>query len=214
MMEFIAHRGYWKEKSQQNTLSSFELAIDKGYGIETDLRDLDGKVVISHDPPAPSVTHRMYFEDLLRYYVKKNSSVTLALNVKADGISTWVKELLIKYNVKNYFIFDCSVPELLRYRKAELNYYSRESDIETVPSLYDQSKGIWLDQFANLWFNESDIRKHLEKGKSVCVVSSDLHGRDYKECWSMLKGLRDSFKHVSLCTDFPDEAKEFFSEKN
>lgn len=213
-MDLVAHRGYWKEKSQQNTLSSLELAIDKGYGIETDLRDFDGKVVISHDPPAPNISHRIYFEDLLRYYVQKKSSVTLALNVKTDGISLWIKDLLSKYNIKNYFIFDCSVPELLRYQRAELSYYSRESDIESVPSLYNKAKGIWLDQFGSLWFKEKDIRKHLENGKLVCVVSSDLHGRDYRECWNMLKGLKDSYAQLALCTDFPDEAKEFFSEKN
>ena len=213
-LEFIAHRGYWVEKSYQNTMNSFELAIDKGYGIETDLRDLAGKIVISHDPPAHTSANRVYFEDLLTYYVKKNSSVTLALNIKTDGISSWVKDLLLKYNINNYFIFDCSIPELLRYRKAGLNYYSRESDIEPMPSLYEHAQGIWLDQFATLWFKEIDIRKHLENGKKVCIVSSDLHDRDYKECWGMLKALKDSFKQMCLCTDFPDQAKEFFSEKN
>ena len=45
----LAHRGYWSEKNQQNSFQSFKDALDKGFGIETDFRDHDGKIFVSHD---------------------------------------------------------------------------------------------------------------------------------------------------------------------
>ena len=48
-MKIIAHRGYWLEQSEKNTLVAFERAIKCGYGFETDYRDYCGKIVIAHD---------------------------------------------------------------------------------------------------------------------------------------------------------------------
>lgn len=205
MIELIAHRGYWKEKREQNTMASFVQCFEKNYGIETDIRDHAGKVIISHDPFVGNMP--LYFEDVLTNYVKHGSQVTLALNIKTDGISDQIKELLVRYNVKNYFVFDASVPELLRYRNNELVYFARQSEYEEQPSLYDMAKGIWLDQFKEMWFDQSTISRHLQAGKTVCVVSSELHRRDHKACWALINKFKDSDK-VSLCTDFPDQARE------
>ena len=41
----------------------------------------------------------------------------LALNIKSDGISEILKKTLKKYSIKNYFVFDMSVPELIQYKK-------------------------------------------------------------------------------------------------
>jgi glycerophosphoryl diester phosphodiesterase len=205
MIEMIAHRGYWKDKREQNTMESFIKCFEKKYGIETDIRDFNGKVIISHDPYVG--TSPIDFEDVLKNYVKNNSQVTLALNVKTDGISLLVKELLSKYSIKNYFVFDASVPELLRYRSSDLIYYSRHSEYEEAPNLYDKAAGIWLDQFKEMWFQESTISGHIKAGKKVCVVSSELHKRDHKTCWELMSHFKDN-SEVSLCTDFPDQAKE------
>tara|TARA_B110001454_G_scaffold219057_1_gene249607 strand:+ start:46408 stop:47037 length:630 start_codon:yes stop_codon:yes gene_type:complete len=205
MIEMIAHRGFWKEKHEQNTMVSFTQCFEKKYGIETDIRDFNGKVIISHDPYVGQTP--IYFEDVLKNYKSYNSHVTLALNVKTDGISDKVKELLHRFQIKNYFVFDASVPELLRYRNNELVYFSRHSEYEESPNLYDRAAGIWLDQFKEMWFQESTISEHLKAGKKVCVVSSELHKREHKKCWDFLRLFKDNSK-VSLCTDFPDQAKE------
>ncbi|EOW0926690.1 hypothetical protein ACN2DH_001486 [Campylobacter upsaliensis] len=42
MIEILAHRGFWREKNEQNTLASLAKAFDMGFGIETDLRDGGG----------------------------------------------------------------------------------------------------------------------------------------------------------------------------
>ena len=43
-MKIIAHRGYWLEQSEKNTLVAFERAMKCGYGFETDYRDYCGKI--------------------------------------------------------------------------------------------------------------------------------------------------------------------------
>ena len=51
IVEILAHRGFWKKESEKNTQIAFERAFDKGFGIETDLRDIKGEIVISHNMP-------------------------------------------------------------------------------------------------------------------------------------------------------------------
>ena len=55
-LEILAHRGYWKLEKEKNTLYAFEKAFDKYFGIETDLRDAQGEIVISHDIPLGNET--------------------------------------------------------------------------------------------------------------------------------------------------------------
>ena len=43
-MKLLAHRGHWLERAETNSFHAFERAWSNGYGIETDLRDLDGAV--------------------------------------------------------------------------------------------------------------------------------------------------------------------------
>ena len=51
MIQIISHRGFWKNDEEKNTLEAFQKSFSNGFGIETDIRDLDGRIVISHDVP-------------------------------------------------------------------------------------------------------------------------------------------------------------------
>ena len=46
-MKIIAHRGFWIKDSEKNTVKAFERALENGFGIETDLRDYNQKIVAS-----------------------------------------------------------------------------------------------------------------------------------------------------------------------
>ncbi len=48
-IEILAHRGIWNKKLKKNSLDALTLALDMGFGIETDIRDRNGVLVISHD---------------------------------------------------------------------------------------------------------------------------------------------------------------------
>ena len=201
--KIIAHRGYWLKEEEKNTEIAFKRAFDNGFGIETDLRDNQGKVVISHNMPCGN---ELSFEELLKILDGRN--LTLALNIKADGLADEIKRLLEKYNHENYFTFDMSIPEMVYQHKLGLKIFTGKSDIIKNPIMLDEAQGIWLDCFNSDWFGEIDIIDILKQNKQVCIVSSDLHKRAHKNIWERYKNI----KEIMICTDYPMEAKEFFDE--
>ena len=55
--KMFAHRGYWDKQSPENSLSAFEKAIEKGYGIELDVSPIaDGTPVVFHDSKLSRMT--------------------------------------------------------------------------------------------------------------------------------------------------------------
>ena len=80
----------------------------------------------------------------------------------------------------------------------------------------DSIKGVWLDQFYSTWFDKEILLNYLNMNIKVCVVSSELNGRNYSLCWSVLKEIITSDEknkgNLMLCTDIPDKAKEYFYE--
>ncbi len=199
----LAHRGYWKKEEEKNTKEAFKRAFDCGFGVETDLRDIKGEIVISHDMPKGN---EMTFEEVLVLLGGRN--LPLALNIKADGMAFKTKKLLEKYNHTNYFTFDMSIPEMVVQHKMGLNVFTGISDIVPNPIMYKEAQGVWLDCFYSDWFSKKEIKEILDAGKKVCIVSPDLHKREYKNVWAKYKDV----KGIMLCTDFPDEAKEYFND--
>jgi len=211
-MRIVAHRGYWRTAKEKNKLSAFKRAFGSGFGVETDIRDHKGGLVISHDIAGDKC---MNVEGLFRLHSKTEPDLPLALNIKADGLQVKLKKLLNKYKVKHYFVFDTSVPDAVDYLKLGMNVYGRQSEYETDPSFYREVKGIWIDCFKKEWVDETTIRGHLKKRKKVCLVSPELHKRKYMPFWrklSMMKVIKDP--NLMLCTDHPEEAGRFFNEKN
>ena len=204
-IKILAHRGFWKEKTEKNTKTAFERAFNSGFGIETDLRDIKGEIVISHNMPQGG---EMKFEDLLK--LLDGRDLTLALNIKADGMADEIKRLLEKYKVSNYFTFDMSIPEMVYQHKTGLKFFTGQSDIIPEPIMFDKAEGIWLDSFNSDWFGEKEIKNILNQDKEVCIVSPDLHKREYKKVWNIYRNING----IMLCTDYPMEAKEFFNVKN
>ncbi len=199
----LAHRGYWKKEEEKNTKEAFKRAFDCGFGIETDLRDIKGEIVISHDMPKGN---EMTFEEVLVLLDGRN--LPLALNIKADGMAFKIKKLLEKYNHTSYFTFDMSIPEMVVQHKMGLNVFTGISDIVPNPIMYKEAQGVWLDCFYSDWFSKKEIKEILDADKKVCIVSPDLHKREYKSVWAKYKDVKD----IMLCTDFPDEAKEYFND--
>ncbi len=207
-MNIIAHRGVWKSSHQKNSETAFKQAIDEGYGIETDVREYNGSLVLSHDVADGS---SVLLSTLFEYYEKKNSTVILALNVKEDGIQAMVKEMLAKYKIEKYFFFDMSIPEMVVYDCMEMKFFTRESDIEHSLVLYDKAEGVWVDAFYKDWDMLKSIRKHLSNGKKVSLISPEIHCKDESIIWERLKesGICDD-SGFFMCTDYPVRAREYF----
>jgi len=195
----LSHRGFWVDPDEKNSLIAFERSIASGFGTETDIRDRDGVLVVSHDP---AENRAINWSDLLDLF--EGSGLPLAVNVKADGLSSMVASSLMERDV-DAFMFDMSGPETVRYARAGLPYFTRHSDVECTPILYEGAIGVWLDSFGPEWFDLKVIERHLDLGKKVCLVSSELHGRDPEELWEMLAPCKD-WDGLMICTDLPVQA--------
>jgi glycerophosphoryl diester phosphodiesterase len=207
----LSHRGYWQDVKEKNTPKAFERSFSMGFGTETDIRDRNSQLVISHDmPDANSITAESFFE----IYKNFQKDVPLALNIKADGLQEELRLLLTKYEIKNYFVFDMAVPDGIQYAKRKFRTFTRHSEYEPTPSYYDLAHGVWLDEFNGHWIRDEIIEQHLQQEKALCIVSPDLHKRDYQQEWQHYRDLetRIGKDKIMLCTDFPEQAQEYFNE--
>ena len=86
--KILAHRGLWNEDVLPNSAQALTNAWEQGFGVETDLRDFQGQIVISHDPAQGNELYLgALLEKLNRIPVKfKGQDLIFAANVKADGI--------------------------------------------------------------------------------------------------------------------------------
>jgi hypothetical protein len=104
-----------------------------------------------------------------------------------------------------------SIPDTIMYLKEGMNVLIRQSEYELGTSFYESASGIWLDAFDGIWYSEELVKKHLNNGKKVVIVSSELHKREYLKHWNFLKSwniINDD--NLILCTDLPEKAFKFF----
>jgi glycerophosphoryl diester phosphodiesterase len=207
-MLILSHRGYWQSPKEKNSPDAFARSFEAGFGLETDVRDQGGQLVISHDP---AVGHVQLFSEFLRLHQEINPELWLALNIKSDGLQPLLKREIDRHGVTNYFVFDMSVPDALSYCRAGMPTFTRQSEYEAQPAYYDQAFGVWLDSFIGDWLTEDVMIEHLKAKKRLCIVSPELHRRPHQAFWEDLRTMpvvrNDA---IMLCTDFPSTAKEFF----
>ncbi len=210
----VCHRGFWRKENEQNTNDSFRLALSNNYGIETDIRESNGEIIISHDIPMNDDC--MSLDQLLSIYKDIGSKLPLLLNVKCDGIKDKILFLIQKYSIENYFLFDMSIPETVHYASDKLvKFLSRLSDLEESPILLESAQGLWVDSFYGEYPSFTLLEKYVEQNYILCFVSPELHGREEKTYWIRLREWIQSkdFKRntVLICTDKADEAYLYFN---
>jgi hypothetical protein len=207
-MKILSHRGYWKTEAEKNKEQAFTRSFSMNFGTETDVRDFNGELVISHDIPTGS---EMKFEDFIRIANENDSTekMTLALNVKSDGLAKHIGRIIRRFENLDCFVFDMSVPDMRSYLRENIPVFSRISEVEQQPVWLSESEGIWLDSFESDWFSNSLITELLNQNKRVCIVSPELHKRDNTILWDRIKPLADQ-QLLMLCTDYPEQAQEFF----
>jgi glycerophosphoryl diester phosphodiesterase len=204
-MIILSHRGYWKTQAEKNTVTAFERSFDLGFGTETDVRDCKGELVISHDMPQGGEITLDRFLGILG-----GRDLPLAINIKSDGLAPRLAETMARHGVHDWFVFDMSVPDMRGHLAAGTQVFTRLSEVEPVPAYLEQSAGVWLDMFSHQWYDSSTIAGLLDQGKRVCVVSSELHGRDPAALWDALRSVA-RHPRLLLCTDEPEAARQYFA---
>lgn len=139
MVKIIVHR--INKKKDYKNLKNF-------YGIETDIRDHNKKIVMSHDPFKKG-------EDFLKFikYVDK----TVFLNIKSSGILNNI----LKYIEKKIFFLDISFSEFDFLYKHNLTHkillrYSSYEKYKVEEKYFRKIKWIWFD-----FFNQIKIKKKI-----------------------------------------------------
>ncbi|MFM9106079.1 MAG: hypothetical protein ACKOWF_05195 [Chloroflexota bacterium] len=198
----LAHRGCWRDRAEQNTPGALGAALAAGFGIETDLRDRSRRIVISHDMPGPDAP---LLDDVLSLPVAALGG-PLALNIKADGLARTCRDLPSAV-LERAFFFDMAVPDMREWLGLGLPVFTRHSDVETVPVHYAAAAGVWMDEMLGPWITGSDIARHLERGKRVGLISSELYGRPHHRLWAAARDLGSP--DVMICTDLPEDCLRF-----
>lgn len=207
-MKIICHRGFWTTQLEQNTIEGFKKAFSLGLGIETDIRDHNGEIVIAHDMPVPEKEY-LKLEDFLKLCP---DNLDIALNVKSDSLADKIPNTV---KSKKAFFFDMSIPDMFKYLKQNLPVALRISDIEqdkyeSINYPKELISAVWLDSFYKLWYTSDCIRQITDTFRKIFIVSEELHGRNPQSQWQMLKETSNKLDNIYLCTDKPMEALEFF----
>lgn len=208
----VAHRGYWRTPVQQNSPEALQEALNRGFGFETDLRDLDGQLVLSHDPPraAAAVPATTLIDTIAA--LETRSAGPLALNVKSDGLVPLLSDLTDRLAPYPYFLFDMTFPQTLTYARHGLPLALRVSEFEPVDrelaARLDLAPRWWLDAFdSDWWLEDGDVHALVEDGE-VHIVSPEIHGRDPQRVWNWFGTALQAGRDVYLCTDRCDDVLE------
>lgn len=188
-MLFIRHR--------INTIDDLR-TVPQSMGVELDLRDYAGKIVLQHD----AFKGGDIFEDFLKRY----KHGLMVLNIKTEGIEEMVLDLVKKYKVSDYFFLDVSFPALIRLvRKGENKIAGRFSEYEPLEqclALKDKVKWVWVDCFTKLPLDDASY-KTLKQHFKLCLVSPELQQHPKEKIAEFKKQLRN-FPVDAVCTKYPD----------
>lgn len=210
-MKILAHRGYWNTDIKSNSPQALRSALEYGFGFESDLRDYCGELVISHNI-ADAACQKA--EEVFQWLEDYDNQSCFAINIKADGMKELLSEGLKRHKISNYFTFDMSVPQMIEFHQQRLIFFTRQSEVEQTPVMYEDAAGVWVDGFfGDDWITQELLYRHISNGKRVCIVSPDLHKRPYLEFWMRLLRFDVDFDNIMLCTDFPAEAAKIFKDK-
>jgi hypothetical protein len=188
---FYAHR--------TNTIADLEdLPLD--IGVEIDLRDINQKLYLSHDPFVSA-------ELLLEFspnYIKMLESRPLIINVKSERIESQINQLLVdSCYAGNFFFLDSSFSVISSLGKS-LPFASRLSEFEPLElskRLFEASliTWVWIDTFSCLPLDQSITSFLTNSSIKTCLTSPDLLGRphDIVPYFDMMKSL--SFVPTAIC---------------
>ena len=197
MFDWIyAHRGIWRNASEHNSLESVKKADSLGFAIETDVRIIDDRIIIGHDPYRNTCAD--IFEEIVGFGCK------FAFNLKCDGM---LPELLSYKNQilrSGSFVFDGSIPEMLKFRNSCVPYALRLSEFER--ELPRESDIVWVDGFYSDWYIDNFYIRSLMQSKLIVIVSPEIHKREKGNVWDWVLRERDSGNtNLNICTDYPVE---------
>lgn len=212
-MLVLAHRANREgiSKSEENTLPAVRYCLERGWGVEIDIRRAtNGMFYVSHDPSALNdANHADAFCELIRRY----PGAIIALNVKELGYEADLLEYLTQQGISSQvFLFDMELLEghpgqsarLFRQLDPGIRLAARVSDrdepIDRALSI-EQADIIWVDEFDRLWITEVDVHRLKSAGKMVYAISPEIHGFTLEQMYQRWRQFYD-WGVDGICTDY------------
>ena len=130
-------------KHRVNTIKELNL-LPQQYGAEVDVRSNEKELVVGHDPFSDKNTP---FTEWILHYKHKG----LIVNVKEEGLESYIESVLEKHDINDYFYLDQSFPQVYKMSKAGNRHCSlRISEFEklqTVIAMHNRIEWVWVDYF-------------------------------------------------------------------
>lgn len=180
-----------------NTIEQLK-STPHNFGVELDLRPEGDKIIIHHDAFKPGED----FEEWLKHY----NHALIILNTKAEGMENRILELMDKYNIKDYFFLDLSLPFLIRYMNQGVKKmavrFSEYEPLEFVMGFAGKVDWVWVDCFTDLPLSPESYNQ-LKKHFKLCLVSPELQGYELSRIDEFKKKLH-GMSIDAVCTKRPD----------
>tara|TARA_B110001450_G_scaffold123220_1_gene116079 strand:+ start:1973 stop:2551 length:579 start_codon:yes stop_codon:yes gene_type:complete len=172
--------------------------LNNSFGVELDLRYHNSDIILHHDPFSKGEK----FEDFLKEFKLK----FIILNIKSEGIEEEVLRLVQKYEAKDYFFLDSSIPFMVKYiNKGWSKFAVRFSEYEPI-ELALKFKGkiewVWVDCFTRFPLDKESYVQ-LKKHFKICLVSPELQGHPISMIEDFKKQIK-GFDIDAVCTKHPD----------
>jgi hypothetical protein len=185
-IRFISHR--------VNSISDYPRKEFKG--MEFDIRDSDGLILVTHDPFTKAC-------DLETFVIRlpKFDDFVYIVNIKSEGIEYKAREILERNEITNFFFLDSSFPTIARMSsEGEKRFAIRASEYESIQTAVEMSgkvNWIWLDCFTKFCPEQAMIAKGI--GYNVCLVSPELH--KHSDYASKIRDMCEQIKKYHLVID-------------
>jgi hypothetical protein len=185
-----------------NTLDHLKEISNTDYGVEIDIRYHENNLVLHHDPFNHNLNNPTLLQDFLANYHLQGPII---LNVKTEGIEQECINLMNKFNIKNWFFLDLSMPYFVKYallaeKKTILGFnkgnlavrFSEYEPLEYALAFTGKSSWVWVDCFSKMPLNKENYSKLKESGFKICLVSPELQGHDISLIDDFKKQLQDN----------------------
>ena len=196
MIEIFSHRAIFN--GIENSAKSIPYYKKLGIGIELDLRYNNNQVYISHDP----TNQGDLFEEVCKQWDK--SEIKIALHVKESKVINPLIEILKKYSMINYFLFDT---ENFEYNK--LIDKTKIADYVIKKDQDIKRKILWCDEIQNKWYSKEIVKNLHQKNKIIYVMSLEVVEKCNEKSvhleWERLINLGVD----GICTKYPEKLIKF-----
>jgi hypothetical protein len=168
-------------------------------GVEVDVRDHDGRLVLAHDP----FTGGEPLDDFLAAY----RHALIIFNVKADGLEGPILDLVRRHGVGDHVFLDVAAPTLVALADRGVRQcavrYSEHEPIELALAFAGKVDWVWVDCFTRLPLDAAIVGR-LRRHFKICLVSPELqrHGRS---AIATYRRALDGMLPDAVCSDHCDD---------